>query len=144
MRRDKTHTRTMGMGTGKPKKEEGFTLLEVIIAISIFSIGLLAIAAMQTSAIRVNSSAAKITELNTWGMDKLEELMGLSYTDPLLDPAGNTHQDPQNADGVTVRWDITDGDTTTSTPTPNTKLIVITVTGKGKTLRLVSLKSLSL
>jgi len=103
---------------------------------------------MQTSAIQVNSSAAQLTELNTWGMDKLEELMGLPYTDPWLeaagnfpnlDTAGNTHEDPQTAGGFTVRWNITD-----NSPTLNTKLITITVTGKGKRLRLVSVKSQSL
>ena len=153
MRTGKSHTRTMGSGIGKSRKDKGFTLIEVLIAISIFAVGLLAIAAMQTSAIQVNSSAAKITELNTWGIDKLEELMGLPYTDPWLDPAGNfpnldtagnTHQDPQTAGGVTVRWDITDGDTAANTPVTGNKLIEIFVTGKGKTLRLVSLRSQSL
>jgi type IV pilus assembly protein PilV len=138
----------METGIRKSGKDEGFTLIEVLIAISIFAVGLLAVAAMQTSAIQVNSSAAQLTELNTWGMDKLEELMGLPYTDPWLeaagnypnvDSAGNTHQDPPTADGFTVRWDITD-----NSPTQNTKLITITVTGKGKTLRLVSVKSQSL
>jgi type IV pilus assembly protein PilV len=139
MKTDKTYTRTMETGTGKPKKDAGFTLLEVIIAISIFSIGLLAIAAMQTSAIRVNSTAAQLTELNTWGMDKLEQLMALPYTDPSLDPAGNTHQDPPNADGCTVSWNITN-----NSPTQNTKFIQITVTGKGKRLLLTSVRSQSL
>ena len=150
MKTGKSYTRTMGTGTRKPKKDAGFTLIEVLIAISIFAVGLLAVAAMQTSAIRVNSSAAQLTELNTWGMDKLEELMGLPYTDPWLeaagnfpnlDAAGNTHQDPDppTAGGFTVRWVITD-----NSPTPNTKLITITVTGKGKRLRLVSVKSQSL
>jgi len=96
---------------------------------------------MQTSAIRVNSSAAQLTEVNTWGMDKLEQLMGLPYTDPLLDPVGNTHQDLQTAGGFTVRWNITDGTAAAGTPVPGNKLIEIIVTGRGKTLRLVSLKS---
>ena len=148
MKTVKSHTKRIETGNRKPKKDAGFTLLEVIIAISIFAVGLLAIAAMQTSAIRVNSGAAQLTELNTWGMDKLEELMGLSYTDPWLeaagnypnlDSAGNTHQDPPTADGFTVRWDITD-----NSPAQNTKRIQITVTGKGKRLRLVSVKSQSL
>jgi type IV pilus assembly protein PilV len=148
MRTGKSHTRTMETAIRKSRKDEGFTLIEVLIAISIFAVGLLAVAAMQTSAIQVNSSAAQLTELNTWGMDKLEELMGLPYTDPWLeaagnypnvDSAGNTHQDPPTADGFTVRWDITD-----NSPAQNTKRITITVTGKGKTLRLVSVKSQSL
>ncbi|MEA1947626.1 MAG: prepilin-type N-terminal cleavage/methylation domain-containing protein [Thermodesulfobacteriota bacterium] len=153
MRTGKSHTRTMEAGVRKSRKDEGFTLIEVLIAISIFAVGLLAVAAMQTSAIRVNSSAAQLTELNTWGIDKLEQLMGLPYTDPWLeaagnppnlDTAGNTHEDPQTAGGFTVSWQITDGDLTANTPVPGTKLITITVTGKGKTLRLVSVKSQSL
>ena len=139
MRTDKSHTRTMETGTGKPKKDEGFTLIEVLIAISIFAVGLLAVAAMQTSAIRVNSTAGQLSRLNTLGIDKLEELMGLAYTDPLLDPVGNTHQDSAPPAGFTVNWNITN-----NSPTTNTKLIQITVTGKGKTLRLVSVKSQSL
>ncbi len=154
MKTGKSYTKSMGTRTIKSKKDEGFTLIEVLIAISIFAIGLLAVAAMQTSAIRGNFSAAQLTEVNTWGMDKLEELMGLPYTDPWLDAAGNppgldtagnTHQeDPPTADGFTVRWVITNGTTAASTPVPGNKLIQIIVTGRGKTLRLVSLKSQSL
>jgi type IV pilus assembly protein PilV len=143
------------MGTGKAyttepaisksKKEEGFTLIEVLIAVSIFAVGLLAIAAMQTSAIRVNSSAGQITELTTRGLDKIEELISLSYTDPWLeernppdtDSAGNIHQ--ETSDGYTVSWSITD-----DSPTQGTKLIRVTVEGRGKRQRLVSVKSQSL
>ena len=150
MKTGKSYTKNMGSGTIKPKKDEGFTLIEVLIAISIFAVGLLAVAAMQTSAIRVNSSAAQLTEVNTWGMDKLEELMALPYLDPWLeaagnypgvDTAGNTHQDPPTTAGFTVRWNITDGTAAAGTPVPGNKLIEIIVTGRGKTLRLVSLKS---
>jgi type IV pilus assembly protein PilV len=153
MRTYKPQTEIMETGTRirKSRKDQGFTLLEVIVAISIFSVGLLGVAAMQTSAIRGNFSAGRLTEANTFAMDKLEELMGLPYTDPWLeadgnfpgvDAAGNTHQ--QNADGFTVRWNITDGTAASDTPVPGNKLIQITVTGRGKTLRLVSLKSQSL
>ena len=153
MKTDKSYTKNMGTGMIKPKKHEGFTLIEVLIGISIFAVGLLAVAAMQTSAIQGNFSAAQLTEVNTWGMDKLEELMALPYADPWLeaagnfpgvDAAGNTHQDPPTTAGFTVRWNITDGDATASTPVPGNKRIEIIVTGRGKTLRLVSLKSQSL
>jgi type IV pilus assembly protein PilV len=36
-------------------KEQAFTLMEVLIAISIFSVGILAVASMQISAIQANS-----------------------------------------------------------------------------------------
>jgi len=122
----------------RSKKDEGFTLIEVIVAISIFAIGLLAVAAMQTSAIRVNSSAARLTELNTWGMDKLEQLMALPYTDPQLQAAGSPFQET-TSDGYNVTWNVIN-----NSPVQNSTLIRITVTGKGKTLRLVSIRSQSL
>ncbi len=136
MRTDKTYTTKTAIR--KSKKDEGFTLIEVLIAISIFAVGLLAVATMQLSAIRVNSTAGQITALSTWGVDKLEELIALPYTDPQLQAAGNTHQTTPDV-FTTVSWDIIDG-----TPATGTKLIRITVTGRGKTLRLVSVRSQSL
>ena len=75
------------------KKENGFTLIEILIALTIFAVGMLAVAAMQDSAIKMNSTADKLTHLATWGMDKIEELSALTYTDPSLDSSGNPHQE---------------------------------------------------
>jgi len=133
---DKTYTTKTAIR--KSKKDDGFTLIEVIVAISIFAVGLLAVAAMQTSAIRVNSSAGQITTLSTWGVDKLEELMALPYTDPQLQAAGNPFQET-TSDGYNVTWNVIN-----NSPVQNSTLIRITVTGKGKTLRLVSVRSQSL
>jgi len=132
--------------TRKLQKDEGFTLIEVMIAISIFAVGLLAVAAMQTSAIRVNSTAGQITDRTTLAQDKLEELMGLSYSDPWLEAAGNppgqdsalhTHQ--ETPDNYVISWTVNN-----NTPVSGTKLITVTVTARGKTTRLVSVKSQSL
>ena len=57
---------------GTSKKEDGYTLIEVLIALTIFAVGLLAVAGMQTSAIRMNSIAGKLTNISTWGMDKID------------------------------------------------------------------------
>jgi type IV pilus assembly protein PilV len=121
------------------KKQEGFTLIEVLIAVSIFAVGLLAVAAMQTSAIRVNSTAGRITELSTCGIDKLEELLSLPFTDAQLSSAGNPHADPVTPDGYTVTWN-----TFANNPVPGTMRIDMTVAGKGKTLRITSIRSQSL
>jgi len=145
MRTDKTYTTKTGIR--KSKKDEGFTLIEVLIAISIFAVGLLAVATMQLSAIRVNSTAGQITTRVTWAQDKLEELMALPYSDPSLEAAGNfpgndstgnTHQlSPTPAtDGYTISWAVTDNN-----PVPNTKLIAVSVAGRGKTSHLTSMKS---
>ncbi|MGA7144339.1 MAG: prepilin-type N-terminal cleavage/methylation domain-containing protein [Desulfobacterales bacterium] len=135
------------------KKQGGFTLIEVLIALTIFAVGLLAIAAMQTSAIRMNSTAGHLTDLSSIGMDQLEYLMGLSITDPWLDPLGNPpggtdpaghpHQFITN-DGFTVSWVTLQNPPVGGTPVPNTTRITLTVTGKGKRLTLTCLKARSL
>ena len=143
MRTDNTYTAKTGIR--KSKKDEGFTLIEVLIGISIFAIGLLAVATMQLSAIRVNSTAGQITTRITWAQDKLEKLMALPYSDPWLeaagnfpgnDSAGNTHKLSPTTDGYTISWAVTD-----NSPVPNTKLITVSVTGRGKTSHLTSMKS---
>jgi type IV pilus assembly protein PilV len=135
MRQGNAYTKKTGIK--KSQKDQGFTLIEVLIAITIFAVGLLAIAAMQASAIRVNSTAGQITTRMTWAQDKLEELMALPYSDPWIedlgdppsgtDTAGNAHQET-TPDGIyTISWTVTD-----DTPISSTKLITVTVTGRGK------------
>jgi len=146
MRLGQTATNPNDAGMRTLKQDNGFTLLEVLIAVSIFAIGLLAIATMQTSAIRVNSTAGQITSRMTWGQDKLEELLALPFGDPWLegvdsstaDSAGNIHQET-TGDGYTIAWDILDDN-----PVTGTKRITVTVTGSGKTTQLVGIKSQSL
>jgi len=117
----------------KLKEEDGYTLIEVLISLTIFAVGMLAVAVMQTSAIRMNSTAGKLTNLSTWGMDKIEELSALSYSDPLLDSAGNPHQ--ERLGSYTISWTVIDDN-----PLTNTKFITVTVTGQGKRAEFCILK----
>ena len=110
----------------------------MLIAVSIFAIGMLAIATMQTSAIRVNSTAGQITSRITWGQDKLEELLALPFDDTDLLSAGNPHSE-DTGEGYTITWNITDDN-----PVAGTKRITVTVTGRGKTTQLVGVKSESI
>ena len=110
---------------GTLKKEDGYTLIEVLIALTIFAIGLLAVACMQTSAIRMNSTAGKLTTIGTCAMDKIEELSALPYTHSLVDSAGNPHQELLR--DYTISWRVIDNH-----PVTNTKTITVTVTGQGK------------
>ena len=88
---------------GRKKKETGFTLVEVMIAIVVFSIGLFAVATMQTKAVNTNAGAFNITEATNFAETKMEELMVLSFTDPDLDDTdvdGDATVEDANNDGV--------------------------------------------
>ncbi len=110
---------------GNPDREAGFTLLEVIISISILTFGLLAVASMQTAAIRGNNNAYRITQGATWAQDRLEYLLSLDYNDVLLD-LGTELEDPSKDDlssqpppEYTITYDVVAG------PVADTKLITV-------------------
>lgn len=77
-----------GVYGGKQKSlgpdQSGFSIIEVMIGIAIFSIGILAVGGMQMSGIRGNTSARQYTEASTAGMDRIETLMTLPYNHPDL------------------------------------------------------------
>ena len=87
---------------------KGFTLIEVLIAIAIFSIGFFAITAMQIHSINGNSSARRITEATILAEAQLERLLELPYDHNDLDPGLNPHQVKQNS--YTLTWDVTETD----------------------------------
>ena len=123
----------------KQGREAGFTLLEVIIAISILTVGLLAVASMQTAAIRGNDAAYRITESATWAQDRLEYLMALPYDNSSLSN-GTGKTDPMTTPAnYTITYDVVNG------PIANTKRITVIASrndrGATKTRRLTSIKS---
>ena len=69
-------------------KQQGFTLIEILIAIAILALGLLAVATMQIRAIKTNAIASSISQGLTLGQAKVEELMNLSYSHSDLDDDG--------------------------------------------------------
>ncbi len=64
--------------------QKGLTLVEVLMAMAIFLIGILAVLMMQIKAIDTNSDARSVTENYTWAIDKIEELLVLDYSDEEL------------------------------------------------------------
>ena len=64
--------------------QQGFTLLELLIAISIFAIGLLSIATMQITSIRTNSAANTMTAGSALAGGILEEILAWQASDPRL------------------------------------------------------------
>ena len=119
-------------------KERGFTLIEVLIALAIFSIGILGVGTMQLRSTSGNTSARIRTEASVWAQDRVETLMLLSYDDAPL--ATGAHQVIEGL--YTVDWTVWDngggaiaGAVTQFlngiTPATNTIIIEVTVTGRG-------------
>ncbi|MCD6321462.1 MAG: prepilin-type N-terminal cleavage/methylation domain-containing protein [Clostridiales bacterium] len=82
------------------KNQSGFTLIEILIAVTVFAIGILGVAIMQLSAIKGNSYASHLSEASTITQNKIEELILLNYDNHVLfDDDGDGVEDDDN-DGV--------------------------------------------
>jgi prepilin-type N-terminal cleavage/methylation domain-containing protein len=85
----------------KRRNEKGFTLLEVIVSISVLTIGLLAVTSMQGSNITRNKFAGGVTEATSWASDQIEKLMILPYDHAdLVDTDGDGTDQDANDDGI--------------------------------------------
>ena len=92
----------------KKCEEKGFTLLEVLIALTVFAIGLLALAGMQITGIKGNATAQSVSAKVALGSGVIEEIMAIDSdmdndnlfgvadfltTDRIIDPWPNTNID---------------------------------------------------
>jgi type II secretion system protein I len=104
------------------KKSAGFTLLEILVALIIFSIGILALTSLTVTATRTGSYGGRMTEAVTFAQDKLEELKTNSWekivsgTDQETGPTGITYtrnwkvleKETRNLKTVSIRIDWND------------------------------------
>lgn len=100
--------------------EKGFTIIEVMIAMVIFSIGFLGLTKMQITGIKGNDIAGQYTEGSSLGVSQIESLMAMAYGNAALvnNATGSITQ------GIyTMNWTVTD-----DIPIPNVKQINIVVT----------------
>lgn len=145
MKRKKSHRRRTAIDVRKRCNESGFSIIEVMIAISILSIGILALASMQVAAMRGNSFAGSVTEGSTWALDQIEKLMNLSWDDASLQDAdldgaagleniGIDTGTQADADFRVIRgryaihWNVADNVVTANTRTVN---VIVTWTDHG-------------
>jgi len=75
---------------GKLNGQKGFTLLEMLVAVSLIAIGMLATAAMQSVALNSNSIANRSTVVTAIAQEVMEEIMSRPPDDPQLTAAGTT------------------------------------------------------
>ena len=59
--------------------EKGFTLIEVMIALVLFAVGLLAFAGLEVVALRNSTYSKEYSKANTYAQQKVEELKGVSW-----------------------------------------------------------------
>ena len=65
---------TMSRSNKIDKNEQGFTLMELLVAVTVLAIGLLGIAGLQGTTIRRNVTAMRNTEATALIEDKIEEI----------------------------------------------------------------------
>jgi len=66
------------------RKQNGFTLIEVVAGLIILAIGLLGIATMQITSTKGGYFSSNVTQATIFAQDKLEYLRNLSYNDSHL------------------------------------------------------------
>jgi prepilin-type N-terminal cleavage/methylation domain-containing protein len=133
--------------------QQGFSLIEILVALTVLAIGFMGVLTMTTTSTGSNVKAKAITSAAAVAADRMEMLMGLPYTDPLLldtngdgsaglrdpftlgameipNPAANpTDYQITSADGLyTIYWNVA-----VNFPTVNTKTVrvIVTTTGLG-------------
>ncbi len=109
---------------GLQHSDNGFTLIEVMIAMLIFSFGMLALGSMQISSIQGNASARDFTQVASLGTDYISSLLYRDYDDGDLvaniihSPASDVDGIDNNGDGdidesgetgdISVNWTVVD------------------------------------
>jgi type IV pilus assembly protein PilV len=68
--------------------ERGFSLVEILMAMSIFGISMMGLAGMGSLAIKVNMSSTRVTAATTLAQDRIEYVKGLDFS--AIDAAATT------------------------------------------------------
>ena len=102
------------------RRSSGFTMVEILIALSLLAIGLLSLAAMQLTAMQYGSRGRHLTKAAAVAEARMEMLMRTRWTDPDLAPTAWTTpivtnevvQGPStvNEQAYATSWQIADVD----------------------------------
>jgi general secretion pathway protein I len=134
--RDSAMNKKMLPGNQNQITTQGFTLIEVMIAMAIFAIGILAVTSMQMRSINQNASARMQTEATALAVEGLERLKMLSYDHTDLDEGNNPHQDQFGS--YTIQWEVTEA---LDLPTKTITVTVINANPNAKDVRLSTIKA---
>jgi type IV pilus assembly protein PilV len=102
--------------------DPGYSLIEVLVAMAIFSIGILAVASMVQSTTRNNTKGNVLTQATMLARGKIEELKRITDVSTLADGVEDNIDASGSPGGIYRReWDISNG------PTADSRKIVVTV-----------------
>lgn len=87
------------------RKENGFTLIETVIAMAILTIGILAFFTLQTSMLRTNFQASTMTQASNLVAGQLETLRQAPYSTLASSTPATQVVDAQT--GYTITWVVT-------------------------------------
>ena len=84
--------------------QDGFTIIEGVMAIAIFAIGILAVGYMHLSAIKTNGSARMVADAYTLASEKIEDFMTLPYDS---EPSSYGLDNSSKKAGYTIAQNVT-------------------------------------
>ena len=117
--------------------QKGFTLLEVMIALAIFSIGLMAINAMTTMVIKSNYKSKNLTTAVHLGQNKLDTLKAGTYASVI-----DTSEAGLDSQGVAGAGIFNRSVAVTTSTTPDYKTVKVSVSWSDPDLREVAMQTI--
>lgn len=128
------------------ENERGFSLIEMLIAITLLSIALLGVASLQTVAVNKGAFSYKILAANYLAREAMEDIMSWDITTPSLNsstaataylsPAGGTTFTVEGGGTFAVTYK-----TATDTPVVGTTQIEVTVSDTAKRIHDITITS---
>jgi prepilin-type N-terminal cleavage/methylation domain-containing protein len=104
---------TIVVGVNPLQTEKGFTLIEALIALAIFSIGILAVTSLLVSSNLQSRKSAEITEASAIAFNRMEELMLIPFDHSDLSSASNPHNSASGK--YLVQWNAIESDLNSDT-----------------------------